>query len=38
MPFFKQAKVANANPTNYIFLRLVINTLSIEHIAKKFKI
>ena len=26
------AKVANFNPTNYIFLRSAINTLSIEHI------
>ena len=25
------AKVANSNPTNYIFLRSAINTLSIEH-------
>ena len=36
------AKVANSNPTNYIFLRLAIITLSIEHIKKpvfpKFKI
>ena len=25
------AKVVNTNPTNYIFLRAAINTLSIEH-------
>ena len=32
------AKVANSNPTNYIFLRLAINTLSIEHTkSPKFK-
>ena len=30
------AKVANSNPTNYIFLRLAINTLSIEHIKSPF--
>ena len=30
------AKVANSNPTNYIFLRLTINTLSIEHIKSPF--
>ena len=30
------AKVANSNPTNYIFLRSVINTLSIEDIKSPF--
>ena len=30
------AKVANSNPTNYIFLRLAINTLSVEHIKSPF--
>ena len=30
------AKVANSNPTNYIFLRSAINTLSIEHIKSPF--
>ena len=30
------AKVANSNPTNYIFLRSAINTLSIEHIKVHF--
>ena len=30
------AKVANASPTNYIFLRSAINTLSIEHIKSPF--
>ena len=30
------AKVANPNPTNYIFLRSAINTLSIEHIKSPF--
>ena len=30
------AKVANSNPTNYIFLRSTIKTLSIEHIKKMF--
>ena len=30
------AKVANSNPTNYIFLRSTINTLSIEHIKSPF--
>ena len=30
------AKVANSNPTNYIFLRSVFNTLSIEHIKSPF--
>ena len=30
------AKVVNSNPTNYIFLRLAINTLSIEHIKSPF--
>ena len=30
------AKVTNSNPTNYIFLRSAINTLSIEHIKSLF--
>ena len=30
------AKVANSSPTNYIFLRSAINTLSIEHIKSPF--
>ena len=30
------AKVANSNPTNYIFLRSAINTLSIEHVKSPF--
>ena len=30
------AKVANSNPTNYIFLRLAINTVSIEYIKILF--
>ena len=31
-------KVANSNPTNYIYLRSAINTLSPEHIkSSKFK-
>ena len=30
------AKVANSNPTNYLFLRLAINTLSIEHLKSLF--
>ena len=30
------AKVANSNPTNYIFLRSAINTLSIEHLKSPF--
>ena len=30
------AKVANSNPTNYIFLRSAICTLSIEHIKSPF--
>ena len=30
------AKVANSNPTNYIFLRSAINALSIEHIKSPF--
>ena len=30
------AKVANSNPTNYIFLRSAINTLSIEYIKNPF--
>ena len=30
------AKVANSNPTNYIFLRLAMITLSIEHIKSLF--
>ena len=30
------AKVANSNPTNYIFLRSAINTLSSEHIKSQF--
>ena len=30
------AKVANSNPTNYIFPRSAINTLSIEHIKSPF--
>ena len=29
-------KVVNSNPTNYVFLRLAINTLSIEHIKSLF--
>ena len=41
VPFFQflstvHAKVANSNPTNYIFLRSAINTLSIEHIKSPF--
>ena len=30
------AKVVNSNPTNYIFLRSAINTLSVEHIKSPF--
>ena len=30
------AKVANSNPTYYIFLRSAINTLSIKHIKSPF--
>ena len=30
------AKVANSNPTNYIFLRSAIKTLCIEHIKSRF--
>ena len=30
------AKLANYNPTNYIFMRSAINTLSIEHIKSPF--
>ena len=29
-------EVANSNPTNYIFLRSAINTLSIEHIKSLY--
>ena len=38
MYFFStvHAKAANSNPTNYIFLRLAINTLFIEHIDSPF--